>query len=144
MIVADLLEAVLKEGKVMVGYGSERGRYVAIERFCLTKYESHIDEDGAETFRIAADHSPMVAGFRLYGGMHIYTYKTLRNARKAAGDGGFVCVLDISQLPIVDVDALADGVDDKNEIDEFSLAERQLLIWEQRVRELKAKQGKAT
>lgn len=142
MTVAELLEAVRQEGKAIVGYDGERGRYVAIERIQVNRYERVLDEDGYETFRVAADHERTVTTFRLFGGGHIYTYKTLRNARKAAGDGGFVCVLDISKLPIVDGGAVADGVDDKNEIDEFSLAERQLLIWEQRVRELKARQSK--
>lgn len=139
MTVAELLAAVTQEERRPNGLHADRGRYVAVERVAYRALESYIDEEGIPQHHYVGDE---LVKYRLYGGAHIYMYKTLRNALKAAGDGGFVCALDLSWLPIVDVDAVAAGVDDKNEIDEYAFAERQLDAWAVRVRDLKEKQSR--
>lgn len=125
LTVADKLAAI-REAKLR----SRRGQYIAVYK------EPRSIRIPAPSDSLEVWDYPVEEVFALFGGGSVNTYKTIRGARKAAGDGGFVCVLDLSRLPIVDGSALADGVDDLNEIDELSFAERQMLIWSSRVQAL--------
>lgn len=60
----------------------------------------------------------------------VHTYKTIRGARKLAGRGGLVLVLDLLCLPVVTPDQDADqpGV----RLTELEFAERQMLLWGER------------
>lgn len=115
-----------------------RGRYIAImygpTTVRIPRGALDVDTELADD-DIYAEHSRarFESRYHVVGGGNVYTYKTVRGARKAAGAGGFVCVFDLSRLPIVDDAAVAAGVDDLNQIDELSFAERQMLIWSKRV-----------
>lgn len=76
-----------------------------------------------------------------FGGLSPSTFKTLRNARKSAGEDGFVVVFEPGMLPVVADEATHDGVDLGNELDEESFAERQLLYWERELAAVRARKA---
>ena len=73
------------------------------------------------------------------GGKQPSTFKTLRNARAAAGNDGFVLIFDPSRLPLVADEATHDGVDFGQRLDEESFAERQMLYWERELAAIRAR-----
>lgn len=77
--------------------------------------------------------------FVIHGGMHPTTYKTLRNARRAAGKDGVVLMFDLSLMPVVALEGVVEDEHDGNELDEYMFAERQVDMWARRAAELKAR-----
>jgi hypothetical protein len=62
----------------------------------------HRDVDG----NLEPDEKPTVSPHTLHGYPHPTVFKTVRNAMRAAGPGGYVLVLDLYRLPLVHLNAL--------------------------------------
>lgn len=73
------------------------------------------------------------------GGRSPTTYKTLRNARRAAGNDGFVLIFDPTRLPLVGDEATHTSVDFGQRLDEDAFAERQMLYWADEVARIRAR-----
>jgi hypothetical protein len=71
-----------------------------------------------------------------FGGQHIYTFKTYRNAvRRAELENGVVLQLDLSLLPMVD---RSDIVTSGTSFTPRAFAERQFTLWAEREQKLAA------
>ena len=104
-------------------------------RFMSLEIQQYVTDSGAILYSHDTtedgEHYDGVAHpvFGPVGGKQPSTFKTLRNARKAAGKGGFVLLFDPRSLPLVAIEATHPEVDNGNEIDALAFAERQMLFW---------------
>lgn len=105
------------------------------ERFMALEIQKYVTDDGRRLYSHNTTHDgedydgvahPV---FGPVGGKQPSTFKTLRNARRAAGERGFVLVFDPKLLPLVATEATHVEVDGGNRLDELAFAERQMLLW---------------
>lgn len=73
-----------------------------------------------------------------FGGQHIYTFKTYRNAvRRAEKEHGVVMQLDLSLLPVVDrLNIVTEGTS----FSPYAFAERQFELWAERAAKLEKRE----
>jgi hypothetical protein len=137
----ETIRAWWKEG------GAGHGRFLALyrvnqaRRIGLGSVAEEIEEEGYATGSVAPHRlaEGLKPEFWLHGGIHPTTYKTLRNARRAAGKDGVVLLFDLSLMPVVALEGVVEDEHDGNEFDEYMFAERQVDMWARRAAELKAR-----